>query len=154
MPVLMNKMEVQAIELAVIVGKLIDLLLLNTPVEIRLPVGNEILHIGELCAVLPFGTLYFVGPARVLQPFAQVTEHFICDMNVIWSYFYVPCLLCLSVYLRPARGELSILSRSILECHLKRLLAFCFQEPHFTRLSLQAGVKKTTSAEGLSSRSS
>src|SRR5260370_36262876 len=70
-PVLMNKMDVQAIELAVIVGKVIDLLLLNTPVEISLPVGNEILHIGELRAVLPTGTRYFIGPTRVLEPFAQ-----------------------------------------------------------------------------------
>ena len=53
---LMNKMDVQAIELAPIVGEVIDLVFLSTPVEIRLPVGNEILHIGELCAVLPSGT--------------------------------------------------------------------------------------------------
>ena len=59
----------------------------GTPVELIGPVGYMALQPVQLGALFPPYARYLVGPSRTAQPYPQIVEHVIRDMNPKWFHY-------------------------------------------------------------------
>ena len=59
----------------------IDFALMRAPVVFGSPVLDQFLEVGEIGSILPRGIGNLVGKARVVEPRAQVGEHFVGHLD-------------------------------------------------------------------------
>jgi len=59
----------------------VELALPSTPVELMRPVGHEAPQPVQLGALLPAYAGHLIGPSRMAQPYPQIVEYLIRDMN-------------------------------------------------------------------------
>lgn len=78
---LVDEVEAEAVDLSAEVGEPVDGFLLCAPVEPVLPVVNELLHVGQVRAVVPARARDLVGPAGPRQALAQVVESRLRDFD-------------------------------------------------------------------------
>ena len=94
---LMDEVDLPPVHRGLEVGEAVDQRLLLSPVEVVLPVLDQLLDVVHVGAVLPPDARQFVRPAGTLQPPLQVIQHRIRNFNLerlhrhnLFSYQLIP----------------------------------------------------------------
>jgi hypothetical protein len=77
-------MDIEAVDARFELLELVQAALLRAPVEPLAPVGDELLEILQVRAVVPAGRGDFVGKTRARKTLFQVGEYFIGNMDAKW----------------------------------------------------------------------
>ena len=95
---LVDEMDAGIFHLGPKVMELVEGLLTLAPVELGMPVGDELLQIINIGASVPAYALHLIGPARVFQTHLQVAQHFLGDVDREGNDFMVLYDCSLSVF--------------------------------------------------------
>ena len=88
---LVDEVDLPAVYRRLEVGEAVDQRLLLPPVEVVLPVLDQLLDVVHIGAVLPPDARQLIGPAGALQPPLQIIQHRIGDFNLEgcrWHCFF------------------------------------------------------------------